>query len=149
MKSNLLSLTLALLTTVLLLSCKSTSSAYVTTDVPFIVADHYFIKNDVKTLPNGIIDNAADFYRTFGEAAVMGGLPTPVNFKKQFAIAVSVPQTDKHTEMLPASLKRKGSQLIFSYNVVRGQKMSYSIQPMLLIIVDRKYKGETLKLVRN
>lgn len=130
------SLLLALIT---MTGCKTTATTADTTDVPFIIADHYFVNNDVKTLPQGIIDNEADFNRAFGMAAVMGGLPTPVDFKKQFVIAATVPETDIHTVITPAGLKRDSKGLTLNYHVERGGKQSYTMQPLLMIVVDRRY----------
>lgn len=136
----------AVMTALTTASCKTsdntTSKNVSSQDVPFIIADHYFVKNDVKTLPNGIIKTQEDFYRVFGEATVMGGLPTNINFNKQFVIAVSVPETDYHTTISPLSLKQDWQNLVFTYHVDKGEKMGYRIQPVLIIVVDKKYEAQ-------
>lgn len=134
-------LTATLMVAFTLVGCKSISSTAGANDVPYIVADHYFIKNNLDSLPHGAITTPEEFYRIFGEATVMGGLPTKINFNKQFAIVVCVPETDTLTSMSPVSLKKVDSDLVFTYKVERGEKMSYRIQPMLLIFVDKKYEG--------
>lgn len=126
---------------IMITSCKTAANSLDLQDVPFTIADYYFVKNDVKTLPQGIITSQEEFYRYFGEAAVMGGLPTKINFKKQFVIAVCTPETDCNTTISPLTLKKDGKSLIFTYNVNNGAKMGYLIQPMLLIVVDKKYEA--------
>lgn len=112
-------------------------------DVDYIVADHYFVKNDVATLPNGIITSEEQFRSYFGEATVMGpyGRPTVINFKNQFAIAVCVPETDRDTSIDPVRLKRTATNLVLTYRVKQGEKRSYTIQPLMLLVVDKKYEA--------
>lgn len=141
MKRMKLILAATLMVALTLVGCKSTSLTTGANDVPYIVADHYFIKNNLDSLPHGAITSAEEFYRVFGEATVMGGLPTKINFNKQFAIIVCVPETNVQTSMAPVSLKKDASGLVFTYQVERGEKMSYTTQPMLLIFVDKKYEG--------
>ena len=83
------------------------SSATTAVDVPYKVANGYFVRNDVKKLPNGKISKQKDFEASFGMAAVMGndGRPTEIDFDNQYVIAVSKPVTDRFTELEPVSLK--------------------------------------------
>ena len=114
------------------------------TDVPYTVADHYFVRNDVKKLPNGKISSQKDFESKIGKAPVMGegGLPTEIDFDKQFAISVTKPVTDYATDLEPVSLVSDSEgDLVFTYRTIVGEHQSYSIQPNLIIIVDKKYKG--------
>jgi hypothetical protein len=46
------------------------------------------------------------------------------------------------------SLKQKGDTIVFTYRVKRGEKQSYTMRPMLMIVVDNKYKGE-VKMVEE
>lgn len=77
------------------------SSATTAVDVPYKVANGYFVRNDVKKLPNGKISKQKDFEAAFGMAAVMGndGRPTEIDFDNQYVIAVSKPVTDRFTEL--------------------------------------------------
>ena len=61
------------------------SSATTAADVPYKVANGYFVRNDVKKLPNGKISKQKDFEASFGMAAVMGndGRPTEIDFNNQ------------------------------------------------------------------
>lgn len=144
MKRMKLILATALMVALTLAGCKSASSTTGAKEVPYIVADHYFVKNSLEALPYGAITTAEEFHRVLGEAAVMGGLPTEINFNKQFAIIACVPETDTQTSMSPVSLKKEASDLVFTYQVKRGEKMSYKTQPMLLIFVDKKYEANVV-----
>jgi len=37
---------------------------------------------------------------------------------------------------------RSENGIVFSYGIERGSKISYVIQPLLLIVVDKKYESE-------
>ena len=120
------------------------SSATTAVDVPYKVANGYFVRNDVKKLPNGKISKQKDFEASFGMAAVMGndGRPTEIDFNNQYVIAVSKPVTDRFTELEPVSLKGDGDGgLVFVYRTKAGQQLSYSMQPSLVVVVDKKYRG--------
>lgn len=138
---NLLVLISTIAMVIVLAACSAPSKVVGTHGVPFVIADHYFVKNDVNTLPEGKITTQTEFFSKFGQAAVMGGLPTPINFKKQFVVAVCVPETNYDTSILPVALKHDGKNLIFTYHINKGEKKGYSIQPMLLIVVDKKYEA--------
>ena len=120
------------------------SSATTAVEVPFVVAKGYFVRNDVKKLPNGKISKQKEFDAAFGEAAVMGadGRPTDIDFKEQYVIAVAKPVTDHLTELEPVSLKGDGNGgLEFVYRTKVGERISYSMQPSLVVVVDNKYRG--------
>lgn len=144
MKRFSLHLLVALFSALTLTSCKTAENVATSQDVPYVVADHYFLRNDVTALPQGIITSEAQFQSLFGMAPVMGGkdaMPTAIDFKKQFVIAVCVPETDRETDIKPLSLHSTKQNLVFTYEVVTGEKRSYTIQPVLLIIVDKKYEA--------
>lgn len=120
------------------------SSATTAVDVPYKVANGYFVSNDVKKLPNGKISKQKDFEAAFGMAAVMGndGRPTEIDFNNQYVIVVSKPVTDRFTELEPVNLKGDGDGgLVFVYRTKTGQQLSYSMQPSLVVVVDKKYRG--------
>ena len=70
--------------------------------IPYIVANRYFLKNGVETLPPQKITNQKDFDSYFGTAAVMGenGNPTDINFSTQYAISLTRPETDIETRLV-------------------------------------------------
>ncbi len=115
--------------------------------VPYTVADHYFLRNDVTGEVPSRLSNRADFEKYFGMAAVMGvnGLPSPIDFDNQYVIAVALPQTNRNTEISPVSLTRgKDHKVVFKYKVELGDAMSYSINPILIIIVNKEFDGDVV-----
>ncbi len=115
--------------------------------VPYTVADHYFLRNDVTGEVPSKLGNRADFEKYFGMAAVMGvnGLPSPIDFDNQYVIAVTLPQTNRNTEISPVSLTRgKDHKVVFKYKVELGDAMSYSINPILIIIVNKEFDGDVV-----
>ena len=118
-------------------------------DVPFTEVDHYYFRNDAAIPGSPRIDSQEAFNALFGPAAVMGtgGQPPAVDFSKEFVIAVVEPVTDVLTELLPVSLDRQGGDLIFTYEERTGETVGWSMQPLLLIKVDRAYDATNIRLV--
>ena len=116
--------------------------------VAYTIAKNYFIKNTVDKLGSPKIETAADFEANFGMATTMGadGMPTFIDFAKQFVIAVVLPSTDFPTKIEAISLEKNGAnELIFSYKVETGkEKQSYTMRPMLAIIVDKSASGKVV-----
>lgn len=80
--------------------------------------------------------------KEFGEAATMGkdGEPTKIDFRRKFAIAFILPETNRKTDLSPLSLTVKGkNRLILKYKLKQGEELPFSTQPFFLIVVDRKY----------
>ena len=123
----------------LLADCKSQNQ---TRDIPYTVCEGYFVRNDADKVPLGKITSQSEFDKLFGMAAVMGRSITPIDFSKQFVIAVSEKPTANSTTYSPLSLVRSENGIVFSYGIERGSKISYVIQPLLLIVVDKKYESE-------
>ena len=118
-------------------------------EVPFMEAHNYFVRNDVTEPVPAKIGSLDEFERYFGMAAFMGknGQPTPIDFEKQFAIAVVLPETNHSTELHAESLTADGSKLIFIYSVdVASEENTWTQVPMLLILVDRKYERDCVEL---
>lgn len=110
--------------------------------VTYKVASRYFIKNNVDKLPNKI-DNREEFEKYFGAAAVMGknGMPTLIDFEKEYVIAVNAEASNKSTELEPVSLTKKGKEINFEYSVIEGGETSYTTRPSLVIIVSKEMDG--------
>lgn len=111
--------------------------------IPFKTAQHYFVRNDVVGLPPATITTPAAFENYFGMAAVMGanGQPTEIDFNKEFVICITVEPTDIDTNLSVISLKEdKSGQLVLRYKIDRGEKRTYTTQPLVLLIVDKKYE---------
>ena len=150
----------------LLAGCKSTTPAASTTAetaatnlqpyaVPYSIAQGYFLRNDVDSLPLNRFITREQFDSVFGMAAVMGenGMPTPIDFDRQFVIAVDAPVTNRITSIVPVSLEFvpahqatanarskivAGSNIEFTYKVQIGAPQSFSTQTGLIIVVVRR-----------
>lgn len=117
-------------------------------NIPYTVAEGYFQNNNVKQLPVAPITSQEEFDTMFGCAAVMGenGRPTPIDFSKSYVIAVSKPETEYPTELIPTSLKKDAQgNIVFTYRVVKdSQKRSYKMIPCTIIIVDNAHSGKII-----
>ena len=120
-------------------------------EVFFEVANNYFFKKDCILPTNPKITTEESFSKLFGMATTMGkdGKPTPIDFSKQFVLAIVLPVTDFATEITPVKIEEKGDSLLYSYEVKTGEKQSYSIQPVSIIILDKKYENKEVVLVNN
>ena len=120
-------------------------------DVAFEVAKNYFFKND-QTIPTSPkITTEEEFNNLFGMATTMGedGKPTEIDFSKQFVLAIVRPVTDIATEITPVKLEAKGDSLFYTYDVKIGEKQSFSIQPVSIIILDRKFENNEVILINE
>lgn len=138
----------------MLASCaiRRQNSDFRTVSVPYVQARHYFFNNDVPVPVQPMVTTRGDFNRLFGMAAVMGrgGEPTPIDFSRQFAIAVVLPLTNDHTTVEPGVLVAHGDTLTLHYRVRIGRRATMStMRPMTLLVVDRRYLSRTCLLVRD
>ncbi len=144
-KLSFLIITISLL---ILSSCKTgITQNNIQSDIPYIVAERYFLKNNVSDISEPKITTQKEFDELFGAAAVMGknGMPTKIDFAKEFVIAVSNPTTDYSTELIPVSLRRNNDgEIVFTYKFIKGEKQSYFITPCLLIIVKNDITGKVI-----
>lgn len=120
-------------------------------DVSYVEARNYFHNNNAPVPANIKITTQSEFDSQFGMATTMGedGKPTPIDFEKQFVLAKVLPVTDVATEISPVSLKKQDGQLQLTYAVKMGEKMSYSMQPIMILIVDNKYKNLEVKEIQQ
>ena len=120
-------------------------------EVPFKVAKNYFFKNDQQIPGSPKITTEEDFNKLFGMATVMGedGKPTSIDFTKQFVLAIVLPVTDMATEINPVKVEAKSDSLFYTYEVKTGEKQTYSIQPISIIIIDKQYEDNEVKLISN
>ncbi len=126
-------------------SCKQAST------IPFEEVKNYFFRNDADIPESPVIDSSEQFGELFGAAAFMGngGQPTSIDFDKEFVIAVANPVTDCSTELVPESLRKEDGELVFTYQETIGEQQSWTMQPVLLVKVDRKYRSEAVRLERR
>lgn len=115
-------------------------------DVSYTVAKNYFVKNTHKNdqIENLKITSQEEFENVFGMAATMGegGIPTIIDFSKQYVIAVVGTIVEKETDFEVNSLVKKGNQILLSYTVSNGKDLSFSIQPSLVLVLDKRFDGD-------
>lgn len=116
--------------------------------VPYTIARNYFVRNDAKFQGSKLIKNAEDFQAIFGKAAVMGenGTPTPIDFDKQFVLAIVRPETNVNTQITPNTLTADDNELKFNYNILQGRSQGHNIVPALILIIDREYLRQNINV---
>ena len=129
----------------------SLASCNQVSDIPFEEVKNYFFRNNAEIPESPIIDSAEQFGELFGAAAFMGknGQPTPVDFDREFVIAVIYPVVDFSIELAPESLRLEDGKLDFIYLETIGEQQSWTMRPILLVKVDRKYMKENVRLDRR
>ena len=120
-------------------------------EISFEVAKNYFFKNDQVIPEYPKITTEEEFNKLFGMATVMGkdGKPTAIDFTKQFVLAIVLPETDFATEINPVKVEEKGDLLLYTYDVKTGEKQTFSIQPVSIIILDKQYESKRIVLVNE
>lgn len=157
---NIKQIAIALLVGMLIISCQSkktetiapqsealtTNAMKTDNSVPYIEAQRYFVKNSYTNdkIEELKITTAEGFETIFGAAAVMGenGMPTRIDFSKQYVFAVVGMPTDLETTLVVNNLKKEGESIVLDYQLIEGDKQSYAIQPSLILIVDNTFSGE-------
>ena len=125
-------------------SSKATSGNAISNDIPYRLAEKYFVKNTAVRVPDMILSEA-EFKQYFGTAAVMGksGQATAIDFSKEYVVAVTLPETEFSTAITPVAMKHNGVQKFeFHCNVEVGEKQSFTTRPVLLGVVSRQYLGD-------
>ena len=119
-----------------------------TGEVDYEVAKNYFFKNDQQIPASPKITTEEEFNKLFGMATVMGkdGKPTSIDFTKQFVLAIVLPVTDMATEINPVKVEVKSDSLFYTYEVKTGEKQTFSIQPVSIIILDKQYEDNEVVL---
>ena len=117
-------------------------------EVAFEEAKNYFFKNDQTIPASPKITSEEEFHKLFGMATTMGkdGKPTPIDFSRQFVLAIVHPVTDVATEIVPVKVMVKRDTLFYDYELKVGEKQSFSIQPVSIIILDKKYSNREVVL---
>ena len=119
-----------------------------TGEMDYEVAKNYFFKNDQQIPASPKITTEEEFNKLFGMATVMGkdGKPTSIDFTKQLVLAIVLPVTDMATEINPVKVEVKSDSLFYTYEVKTGEKQTYSIQPVSIIILDKQYEDNEVVL---
>lgn len=150
MRKKFFGLMLVLSTMFLFAGCKK-SNVPRGEDVPYVVAKNYFVNGNVEKLDQPVIDNEAEFARTFGMATTTGeeGKPTAIDWEKQFVIAIVLDEASEYVTIEPKKLVNTEGGLHFRYTVKTGDEISYSMRPCLIVIVDRKYQSRIISIVED
>ena len=127
---------LILLAVIGLISCKKEPE---TISVPFEKLEHFFSTTEATSSFTRKIMDEATFDSMFGYGAVMGNQQAPLDFTKEFVIAVVNPTTDEITKLNPVSLVKEKGSLVYTYSEQIGEKTESTRRPSLLIRVDKQY----------
>ncbi len=124
----------------LILSCTS-SKPTGTSEVPYTIAQNYFVKNDVKENNAFKITSQAELDASYGIGRTMSdnSKPTVIDFSKSFAIAVLAPVSDEISGIRIEYLQKGKDSLFLQYKIEKGQKQSFSTRQTKLLIVDKQY----------
>lgn len=113
--------------------------------ISFKIADNYFVNNTVDNqliyLPN--ISDDEQFNTYFGPAAVMGenGLPSDINFEKEYATAIIYPSTNELPNLKVESVTNNNGVITVLYSakqVEPGEKWREGT----ILILDKKDVGK-------
>ena len=132
----------------------NTAFAQTSRNIPFKIAERYFVKNTYK---NGDVKGykiltEKEFTDIMGMGTVMGadGRPTAIDFKKQFVIIVINDETDVMTNLVPEKLELLGKKkLLFTFETKLGEKSTMTMRPFTMVIVDKKYKNRKIELATH
>jgi hypothetical protein len=112
--------------------------------IPFYVAQNFYLKNTVVSIPDPKINTEEELSKYFGYAITMGenGKPTVIDFSNEFVIAIVLPVTHYEVKINSAKLwKGIDKSIRLQYRMEKGGKQSYTSRPFLLLVVDKKYNG--------
>lgn len=139
---KIFSIVAAIAVSMCLFSCGDSPSK-----VDYSVADGYFVRNDVQGRVPGTISSQEMFSEWFGTAAVMGGLPTPIDFASKCVIPIDLGKRDIDTtiEIEDVEVPSKGKIRVL-YKIIEDDPISYTMRPCALVLVDSKYAGYDLEL---
>ena len=116
--------------------------------INYTTLENYFVRNDLDCtkLQRLIIDNKQDFEKYFGMAATMGGLPTEVNWKTQYVLAVILPEAKRATSVSPVAVKQDGERVVFSYAVKRGDRISHTMVPFTAVAIKKPAAEQKMEI---
>ena len=129
----------------------SCGTANKTEQLDYTEAHGYFVRNDAPAAPANLYSSQAAFDSIFGCAAVMGkdGMPTEIDFSRQSVIAVIGNETNCPTKYIPSSLTQQSDTLCLKYQVEEADSTSYTMKPLLLLVVDKVQDSAFVKLERE
>ncbi len=114
-------------------------------NVSYKLAKNYFVRNDANLsgFSSPKIETEKAFEAMFGAAAVMGdeNTPTPIDFNRQYAIAIINPVTDSATDLSVEHVQKAGDLITIAYTETIGEKQTMQTRPFLSLVLDRKDEG--------
>lgn len=121
--------------------CSRITTDSVIYGIPYISAKNYFFINDQPAPADPRITSQEQFDQLFGTAAFMGkgGETTPIDFNRQFVIAVVLPETSVQTAISAKMLIATKQKITLLYQVDKGARLGYTMRPIMLLVVDKKY----------
>lgn len=136
------------ITATLMMSCGTANKV---SKVPYTIAHGYFVRNDAPAHASNFYDNRESFDRIFGCAAVMGpdGLPTDIDFSRQSVVAIIGNQTNCPTEYIPISVTSESDTLRLKYRATEAAPTTYTMTPLLLVVIDKQKASSVVKLEKN
>ncbi|GEM68822.1 hypothetical protein SMI01S_24280 [Sphingobacterium mizutaii NBRC 14946 = DSM 11724] len=121
--------------------------------VPFALGQNYFVKNKVPEDKNGAfkLESQEAFDEFFSPAASMGdsGIPSKIDFEKEFVIAIISASSDLKPSIDSISLNKEGAELLLKYKESFGEKQSFTMRPQAILIVEKKFDGTLKPEVRS
>lgn len=121
--------------------------------VPFALGQNYFVKNTVPEDKNGAfkLESQEAFDEFYSPAATMGdsGIPSKIDFEKEFVIAIISASSDLKPSIDSISLNKEGSELLLKYKESFGEKQSFTMRPQAILIVEKKFDGTLKPEVRS
>lgn len=125
----------------------------VATSVHYTVARGYFVKNTFKTdsVQCLLIRNREQLDSLLGVATTMGkdGMPTRIDFQNQYAIACIHPETNQIVQWESSELKLADDQLTLYYSFTTGEKQSFTMVPLQLLVVEGNPPGIFVTEITN
>lgn len=113
--------------------------------IPFRQAEGYFVLNTATntTISNPKISTKEEFDRIFGAAATMGpkGMPTAIDFSKEYVIAAIEPETNRAVRMKPRLVQYRDDKVDLVYLVYLGETQTFTSRPALIVVVPNEYRG--------
>lgn len=75
--------------------------------------------------------------------------PTQIDFTRQSVIAVIGCETNCPTKYIPVSLMSHADTLCLKYNVEKADPTTYTMVPLLLLVLDKAYASPNIKLEKQ
>lgn len=112
--------------------------------VPYKILAGYFVGNEfVPYLPvDTVIRSSDQFQKIFGYATVMGRQPAAIDFENEVVLAIMPEVSDQNPQIKLISLLKRNEEILVRYKITLGQKQSYTVKPLLLISLPKKYSNK-------